>query len=168
MFLSMSIISLYLLGRSKAFSQPTPGRFAIAFLCLTPIILATFVAVSRPANHKHHFSDINAGMAIGLLTGTFAYFLNYPSILSPDSGQPKHRFHSSLPAAAPTTPAASKLAAAAAPPPAAAGSRDLPGPARSDEEEVPAIRARQVDGERRPDPAPADPASGVSARYRGL
>ncbi len=94
MFLAMSITSLFLLGRTKVFARPRAGNFAVAFVCLAPVILATFVAVSRPANHRHHFSDINAGMFIGLATGLFAYLLNYESLFDPvRSGLPKCREH---------------------------------------------------------------------------
>jgi membrane-associated phospholipid phosphatase len=92
MFLAMTITSLYLLGRTRVLARPRAGNFAVAFFCITPIILATFVAVSRAANHKHHFSDINAGMFIGLATGLFAYLLNYESVLDPArAGLPKCR-----------------------------------------------------------------------------
>ena len=92
MFLSMSITTLYLLGHTRVFAVPTRGNFAVAFFCLAPVILATFVAVTRPANHRHHFSDINAGMFIGLATGIFAYLLNFESIFDPvRAGHPKFR-----------------------------------------------------------------------------
>ena len=92
MFLAMSITTLYLLGHLRVFAMPHRGNFALAFFCLAPVILATFVAVTRPANHRHHFSDINAGMCIGLFTGIFAYLLNFESILDPiRSGHPKFR-----------------------------------------------------------------------------
>jgi membrane-associated phospholipid phosphatase len=94
MFLAMTITTLYLLGRTKVFACPRPGNFALSFLCLAPVVLATFVAVTRPANHKHHFSDINAGMFIGLATGLFAYLLNYESVFHPAlAGLPKCRPH---------------------------------------------------------------------------
>jgi membrane-associated phospholipid phosphatase len=92
MFLSMTITTLYLLGHSRVFARPRPGNFIVAFFCLAPVVLATFVAVTRPANHRHHFSDINAGMFVGLATGTFAYLLNFESLLDPvRAGHPKFR-----------------------------------------------------------------------------
>ena len=54
------------------------GAFPLTLVCLAPIVLATVVAVSRPYDYRHHFSDINAGMFVGLSTGMFAYLLNYP------------------------------------------------------------------------------------------
>ena len=97
MFLSMSITTLYLLGHCRALARPPSrgerfGRFTPAFLCLAPVVLAAFVAVTRPANYYHHYSDIDAGMFIGLATGAFAYLLNFESILDPiRSGHPKFR-----------------------------------------------------------------------------
>lgn len=91
MFMSMTLTSLYLLGRSKVFVRQLPGTFLVAGLCIAPVGLATYVALTRPFDYKHHFSDINAGMALGLATAVFAYFLNYPSLLAPNAGCPKLR-----------------------------------------------------------------------------
>ena len=45
---------------------------------MAPIGLATIVAISRVVDYRHDFADVNAGAFIGILSGTFAYFLNYP------------------------------------------------------------------------------------------
>lgn len=103
--------SLYLLGRLRIFVQPMAGAFAAAVLCIVPVMLAAYVAVTRPFNHKHDFSDINAGAAIGFMCGIFPYFLNYPSILAEASGRPKLR---SFEPGAPLAQAAAGEATAAA------------------------------------------------------
>ena len=141
MFLAMSITTLYLLGRTKVLARPRAGNFAVSFLCLAPVVLATFVAVTRPANHKHHFSDINAGMFIGLATGLFAYLLNHESVFDPAlSGLPKCRARATpqwilaahTPPPRPASPAAELAPPAEEPSPtaphnSAAGASDIAG-----------------------------------------
>ncbi len=39
--------------------------FLKASLALSPVVLATFVAVSRIADYKHNVSDVNAGWWVG-------------------------------------------------------------------------------------------------------
>ncbi len=46
-----------------------------------PLGFAAFITMSRVAAYKHDFSDVNAGMAIGLLSGIMAYMLNYSNPL---------------------------------------------------------------------------------------
>jgi membrane-associated phospholipid phosphatase len=41
-------------------------------------MLAALITCSRVVAYKHDFSDINAGMAIGLCSAFLAYNLNYP------------------------------------------------------------------------------------------
>lgn len=58
---------------------------------MAPIGLATIVAISRVVDYRHDFADVNAGAFIGILSGTFAYFLNYPSPFSKKSDSPRLR-----------------------------------------------------------------------------
>ncbi|KAI8474188.1 MAG: phosphatidic acid phosphatase type 2/haloperoxidase [Monoraphidium minutum] len=78
MFAAMTTLTLYLCAKSRIFVAASPGHFAKAVLCLLPLGLATFITMSRVAGYKHDFSDVNAGMALGLASGAFAYHLNYP------------------------------------------------------------------------------------------
>jgi hypothetical protein len=57
---------------------PTQGHLGKAMLCLTPLMLAALITCSRVVGYKHNFSDINAGMAIGLCSAFLAYNLNFP------------------------------------------------------------------------------------------
>ncbi len=38
------------------------GHFPKMFLSLCPLFLAAFVSMTRVADYKHDFSDVNAGM----------------------------------------------------------------------------------------------------------
>lgn len=95
-FLSCTILSLYLCGKLKLFSSGKPS-FAKGLLLCSPMALATFVAMTRITDYKHNPSDVNAGGFIGILCGTFCYFLNYPSLFAADSGEPKLRKQDLMP-----------------------------------------------------------------------
>ncbi|KAG1656823.1 hypothetical protein FOA52_008457 [Chlamydomonas sp. UWO 241] len=96
MFSSMTVVSLFLLGHFRVLSRPQPGQFALAVMCLVPIMLATFVAVSRVYDYKHATSDINAGCFVGLASGLFAYSLNYHSLGCVASHLPRARVWSTV------------------------------------------------------------------------
>ena len=53
------------------------GHFAKAVVALLPLGLATLITCSRLVTYRHDFSDINAGIIIGLISATVAYALNY-------------------------------------------------------------------------------------------
>eukprot|EP00877_Chromochloris_zofingiensis_P009005 jgi/Chrzof1/4358/Cz14g10070.t1 len=87
-FMAFTILTLYLMAKWKLFITPQPGHFARAVLCLTPIGIATYITMSRITGYRHHISDTNAGMAVGLCSGALAYLLNYPSLISQRCDQP--------------------------------------------------------------------------------
>uniref|UniRef100_A0A7S0YLL9 Phosphatidic acid phosphatase type 2/haloperoxidase domain-containing protein n=1 Tax=Polytomella parva TaxID=51329 RepID=A0A7S0YLL9_9CHLO len=91
MFFSMTILSLFLIGKTNLFIQSSQAHFAVAFICLMPLMLATFVAVSRIANYKHNPSDVNAGCFVGMACGAFCYFLNYHHPFGVKSGSIRTR-----------------------------------------------------------------------------
>jgi len=77
-------LALYFLGRARVLDPSSPprrwgGQLALTAACLLPLGGATLVALSRVAGYRHHFSDVNAGMALGLCSGALAYFLNFES-----------------------------------------------------------------------------------------
>ncbi|GBF89334.1 hypothetical protein Rsub_02211 [Raphidocelis subcapitata] len=90
-FAVFTVLTLWLCSRTRLFVSPRPGHFAVAVLCLLPLGLAAFITMSRLAGYKHDFSDVNCGMAIGLLSGAFAFALNYPSPLDAACGAPRRR-----------------------------------------------------------------------------
>jgi diacylglycerol diphosphate phosphatase/phosphatidate phosphatase len=90
-FACFGICTLYLMAKLKVMVQAGPGHLAKAMLCLTPLMLAALITCSRVVAYKHDFSDINAGMAIGLCSGALAYCLNYPSLFAANCDQPRRR-----------------------------------------------------------------------------
>lgn len=87
-----TVLALYLAGRLRVFDASAPmrrwgGHLAAAFACTLPLAVATLVALSRVAGYRHDFSDINAGMALGLVCGAGAYLLNYCAPTGERSGE---------------------------------------------------------------------------------
>lgn len=82
-------LSLYLLGKYRAFHPVQTVGFTGAVLLSSPIAVAFFVAVSRVRDYKHNFSDINAGSLLGVLVAYFVYYLYYPPLSSRRSHLPK-------------------------------------------------------------------------------
>lgn len=90
-FACFGIATLYLMAKLKLMVQAGPGHLGKAMLCLTPLMLAALITCSRVVGYKHDFSDINAGMAIGLCSAFLAYNLNYPSLFAPNCDAPRTR-----------------------------------------------------------------------------
>ena len=64
------------------------------FLCCAPILLASWIAISRCIDNWHHYSDILAGSVIGAVLALFAFNYNYGSIFSWDcAGLPLEEIH---------------------------------------------------------------------------
>jgi diacylglycerol diphosphate phosphatase/phosphatidate phosphatase len=86
----LAVISLHLWGRLGTFSsrpQSTArNSFGVFLLTVAPLHVAVFVAVSRVVDFKHDFSDINAGMALGLLSAAVCYHLNFHPLASARAG----------------------------------------------------------------------------------
>lgn len=90
-FMVCTILFLYLAGKLRLFVHARPGHFALLLLSLLPVGLATFISVTRMSAYHHHFSDLNAGMGLGLLVGTLVYFLNFSSLFEDDANLPRSR-----------------------------------------------------------------------------
>jgi diacylglycerol diphosphate phosphatase/phosphatidate phosphatase len=72
-FFGMAILSLYLAGKLRILH----GRrsFSKLIVCVSPLLVAYWVAISRTLDNRHHFSDIIAGSAIGIACSC-VYFLH--------------------------------------------------------------------------------------------
>uniref|UniRef100_A0AAV1UJG0 Phosphatidic acid phosphatase type 2/haloperoxidase domain-containing protein n=1 Tax=Peronospora matthiolae TaxID=2874970 RepID=A0AAV1UJG0_9STRA len=98
---SMLVLALYLLGRSRlncenrSSSTLRGGKKSLMlFLCCAPILLASWIAISRCIDNWHHYSDILAGSVIGAVSALFAFNYNYGSIFSWDcAGLPLEEIH---------------------------------------------------------------------------
>ena len=76
---SAAVCALYVAARLRVFASQDPPRAQMARLlaAAAPLGVAGAVAASRLTDYRHHFSDVNAGALIGLLSGAACYRLNF-------------------------------------------------------------------------------------------
>lgn len=87
----MLMPQLYLLGRSRL-SAINRGETIMRgsrktlklFVCFLPVLIATWVAITRSIDNWHHYSDILGGSIIGAVSACVAYDYNYGSVFSWD------------------------------------------------------------------------------------
>lgn len=79
-FASMVVVFWYMIGKSHIWQTSSPANFSFlgSIVCLLPIIVASYVGLTRTMDNVHHFSDIIAGALLGSFCGTFTYFINFP------------------------------------------------------------------------------------------
>jgi len=96
----MTFLSLYLAGMTGAwcFNHPAPGgsffasRLARLIITLAPLLFATWVAVSRIEDNRHHKEDVIVGSLIGLSSSTVCYLIYWPNPFTQASrGKPSSR-----------------------------------------------------------------------------
>jgi len=96
-FCTMFFCTLYLLGKTRAFSNSgrfgggAAGRFGYVVVSILPTLGAFMIAITRTRDYMHNFSDINAGAIIGILCSTLAYFTVYPSLRDAECQLPRIR-----------------------------------------------------------------------------
>jgi len=86
-FSGMMFLSLWIAGMTGAWciSRTAPARSFLASkmarlaLSLLPLIFATWVAISRLEDYKHHKEDVIIGSLIGALSATVCYLAYWPS-----------------------------------------------------------------------------------------
>ncbi|TFK48551.1 lipid phosphate phosphatase 1 [Heliocybe sulcata] len=96
-FAGMTFLALWLAGQTTAwcFTAPVSGREIAAsrlgrlLLTLAPLAWATWVAVSRLEDYRHHKEDVIVGAFIGTLCSGICYFIYWPSPFSADSFTPE-------------------------------------------------------------------------------
>ncbi|KAI0738505.1 lipid phosphate phosphatase 1 [Daedaleopsis nitida] len=89
-FSGMTFLSLWIAGMTGAWclSQSVPGssflRSKIARLAvsLAPLAFATWVAVSRVEDYRHHKEDVIVGSLIGIASATICYLIYWPNPFS--------------------------------------------------------------------------------------
>jgi len=89
-FAGMVFLSLYIMGKFRAFSGDRVVPLWKPFIGLLPLVIAIFISVSRTIDYHHNFSDIIAGALVGTGLSFFSYFLYYPSLFSEESHIPKN------------------------------------------------------------------------------
>ncbi|GJE98080.1 lipid phosphate phosphatase [Phanerochaete sordida] len=86
-FAGMAFLSLFLAGLmyTWTFGQSAPARNLLSTrlgrICVTlaPVAYATWVAVSRLEDYRHHKEDVIVGSLLGTLSATTAYLVYWPN-----------------------------------------------------------------------------------------
>jgi diacylglycerol diphosphate phosphatase/phosphatidate phosphatase len=77
-FSGMGYLSLYLAGKLEVIKQKYhPWKFLPIFL---PLLVATFVGISRIDDYHHHSTDVLVGAIMGLGVACFCYGQFFPSM----------------------------------------------------------------------------------------
>ncbi|KAJ3557418.1 hypothetical protein NM688_g1485 [Phlebia brevispora] len=83
----MTFLSLYLAGVTGAWClhRSTPSRYLsssrLVKFCITlaPIVFATWVAISRLEDYRHHREDVIVGSLLGMCTAATCYLIYWPN-----------------------------------------------------------------------------------------
>jgi len=90
-FAGLLFLTLYFFGKTKIFREHQPLIFLKGTLSLVPLMLASFVAVSRTMDYHHNFDDIVAGSLIGIGSAAFSYFLFFHPLSHRLCNRPRSR-----------------------------------------------------------------------------
>jgi len=88
-FSSAVFMSLYIAAKLRVYRQASGSMVSKMMIVFIPLVIATFIAVSRTVDYHHNFSDILAGSLLGAGMGFTFYFMHYPSVLSERCAVPK-------------------------------------------------------------------------------
>lgn len=85
-FSGLLYLSYWLFGQFKLTTERTPIWKPL--LCGTPILLASYIALSRTQDYRHHFGDIFFGSLLGIFFASFSYFRYFNNFASEDLDKP--------------------------------------------------------------------------------
>jgi len=88
-FCAMVFVSLYLSGKLKLYRYHSGSLVLKGLVVFSPLLVSTFVSISRTMDYHHDFSDILAGALLGSGIALMGYFMWYPSLFSKHPDQPR-------------------------------------------------------------------------------
>ena len=73
---------------SQTYGLRPRASLAVILLCVTPLLGAALIAISRLEDYRHDFADVISGSVLGLLVAYFNWRRYYPSLLSSGCDEP--------------------------------------------------------------------------------
>ncbi|EDK47407.1 Diacylglycerol pyrophosphate phosphatase 1 [Lodderomyces elongisporus] len=83
-FAGLVYLALFLMGQFQANSTRV-GSWRTLLCGFTPLLVASFIALSRTEDYRHHFVDVFIGSMLGLVIGSWSYLRLFPWISNPQS-----------------------------------------------------------------------------------
>lgn len=87
-FMSFGFIAFYLMGKLKVFASEGRGNGSRILICLSPLVVAALVAISRTCDYHHFPLDVLVGSLIGISIAYLCYRQYYPGLGEPDCNRP--------------------------------------------------------------------------------
>ncbi|KAK6462608.1 phosphatidic acid phosphatase type 2/haloperoxidase [Scheffersomyces coipomensis] len=92
-FAGLLYLSFWLFGQFKVLSKgATPHKFiSNLYLYLAfslPVLFASYIALSRTQDYRHHFFDVGFGSLIGIVMAYFSYFKYFNALFDVNSHLP--------------------------------------------------------------------------------
>lgn len=84
-FAGMLYLTLWLYGQTQVFVKRQPIYLTLA--CSLPLLLSSYIALSRTQDYRHHFMDIVLGTTLGVFMSATVYHRYFNGIFSEDSNK---------------------------------------------------------------------------------